>query len=305
MSTSDRELKRLLGQTLGGTAPFDSSRVFETLIEEGTIDTAAPPLAGVLKVKLWLGAHCLRPTGVGVVAAAFLVALVVAISLLTPADSALARWVGQVFGIGEPGGSPTLTGQQDLRGGPWNPTQGEPLVLGVWPGGRGGGRIELVGWRSSDGQLCFAADEPTQDMNGWFCGGDSPSAEPVRAASVGTGPSRGHRMAPTILMGRVDERVVEVRLLVREGDGPGVLTKVRPMRIAAGLAQPLGSTAPFGLFLASVGSRGTVLVQGLDSEGRTVGNASVSLGRDTEGDESPIVSADSSTNKRIERKGGR
>lgn len=301
MKASDKELKRLLGETFGDVSRSDATPVFERLIEEGIIDTSAPRMDGRLKARLWLSAHCGCSTSPGVVLTTLLVILIVATSLLTPADNALARWVGQVFGIGEPGGQPTLTGDRALRGGPWNPTRSDPLVLGEWRE-PGSGRMELVGWRSGDGDLCFAADDASQDMNSWFCVADPPSVPPVRAASVRPSRSAATADARTgTLIGRVNERVAKVRLLEPGSESLGEVRTIRPVTVPLHLSKMLGTAQPFGLFMATVGSTDAVLVEGLDSQGVSVGRTVVSLIDDIESGDSPVVPADLPTSKRNER----
>lgn len=283
MKSSDKKVERFLGENVGGAARFDPSPLFEKLIEEGTIDRSAPRIDGLLKARLWMSERCrISATRAGLVAAAVLLIFVCATAVLTPVDSAVARWVGQLIRIGEPGGQPSLHAHSGQRGGPFLPNDTEPVVLGVWRAQKGG-RTELVGWRSGN-QLCLSADEPEQAANGWFCVEDSATPPPVQAASLQAVLPRDDARATTVnVIGRVDERVVEVRVLPRGRGGPSELRSVWPLQITPDLAQRLESKAQaFGVFLAEINADDeAVLIEGLDSGGRTVGSTLLPIASQT------------------------
>ena len=96
---------------------------------------------------------------------AFAVAALATILALaaTPTGDAVARWVGDVFGIGEPGGTPSLDSRAEPpRRDPASPDAPTevvgPVVLAT--GQASGFRVELTSSRNTEGDLCLNADFP-------------------------------------------------------------------------------------------------------------------------------------------------
>lgn len=174
-------------------------------------------------------------------------AAIAAAGFLTPPGQAVATWVAERIGIGEPGGEPTL---RQLRQG-WNRgtiADGVPAhVLARGPAPYG--HYEFITFRSNrDGAHCFEFNLPEMRNSGG--GGCEPlPARRGLALDVSLGVA-GHPDLPPgesvqSVGGRVsaDIATVEVRL-------DGRLAATRLTEIPAGLATRLGFERPFGFFVA-------------------------------------------------------
>lgn len=105
---------------------------------------------------------------------AFVIAILAAVLSLaaTPTGEAVARWVGGIFGIGEPGGTPSLdSGTAPQRRDPSAADAGaedvRPIVLAT--GRVSGFRVELSSSQSAGQNLCLNVDLPEINFNTIVC----------------------------------------------------------------------------------------------------------------------------------------
>lgn len=232
--------------------------------------------------------------------AAIVAALLLATAFLamTPAGHAVANWLGEVFGVGEPGGRPSLNGPPGVRGRP-EEKEGKSTVLAV-ASLRDGSRVELVTWRNRQGRPCFAADVAGVERNVWHC---APRREvdvqrPVHIEAIRSGPLKARGTA-FFIVGRARRDVASLRLI--DSKSKAVIGRAKPVPVPERVRTLIGAAAPFGVFILETrtlgGDRGKsrsgdVSLRSNGRDGRFLGSVKVHLDR---GDgEGRVVPADSS-----------
>lgn len=214
-------------------------------------------------------------------ASALCVVLLVAFSAFTAPGQALATWVGDRLGLGEPGGPPALQSlhRNAMRG---TAGEGEPAYVLLRGDGPLGGHYEFITYRTSSqpgenfpagGGDCFQLEFP-ESKNLFQAGCGLPSEEDgLLYAGVGgnSAPGASYQFAS----GRVSEDVAEVKFKV---DGQELPVELKP--VPPELIERFDLPRPFKFFIVFINPdlrEGEVKVTARDAEGETVATRTEAL----------------------------
>lgn len=271
-------IDRALEQRLEALAPsgMDEARGRAKVAARVLLSRTDPPMtaADLATPGRWRGSAVSRRLVV-IATVAILVATGMSV---TPQGHAVASWIGERIGLGEPGGPPSLSKLRTHAIPGQVPGSAHVLLRGHGPAGP----YEYVAYRSeregATGErdvLCFDLDVPRKNsLQGAGCGLPNGPLT-MRIASVGTVGSSPRARELHFLTGRVGGDIS--RVAVRR-HGETLPAELHP--VPAGLAARLGFPRPFKVFViffdgSTPGSR--VVVTAKSAAGATVARQSVRL----------------------------
>lgn len=209
-----------------------------------------------------------------------IVLALIAILALSPAGNAVASWIGDVFGIGEPGGAPTLQAPSEVRNSPTESSGGPATVMAALPLSDGS-RVEMVVWMNKAGLPCIAADLSGMSQSTWRC--LSPSemelkravqVDAVRWVRVGSG-----QKEKTFIVGRALRDVAELQLVAAHNP-QSILARATPEIAHLPQTVAMVNLVPFDVFVLEIGENrgpGRALLRALGAQGMLLGSTWVQL----------------------------
>lgn len=162
------------------------------------------------------------------------------LATLTTPGQAVAEWVGERFGIGQPGGPPTMTELRELTDGSSDTGAAIVIASGRDPNGNS---FEILTWtENATGHRCFGLDIPGLSALTNICiDRDLPTNAGLQIMSL-NGNESGY-----FLIGRITPDVASVRALFR-----GNPIEVQRLKVSQSLLTRVGIDRSFHFIVSSI-----------------------------------------------------